>query len=767
QVPHNRRTAMLSLAAYAVLFVLMMTVARKKFDRYALPALLALDVAGAVGLVAFVDLIWAGIAPRHIPRRMISIRDWAPAFAILLQALILLAPLFPGNLVAYYNPWMGGLRGALDAISVGWGEGLGQMADYLAAKPEAEQLTVASWAVAGLAPRFPGRVLIPTEENLPQADYVLLYIADVQARSPWVGLLQDGQSPEHIVHVRGIPYAWLYRNRYVEELAAVIGASAGGGDAIVLSLPSAFERAYDGPLPTRTIMGTTEAAAAQQLAGLYEEMGLSSLHRIFFVDFDADTPSRAWIRRQLAQNGLLLWEQPFAFGQVRCYQLLEDASFRQVRGTRPSGALFGDQLRLQGYGLASHRVQYRQEIGVALEFAALSPENEDLHVFLHLLDDQGNRWAQRDGPLVDEMSRRSSEWAPGSEHLCHFGVPLSPGIVPGPYTFVMGLYTLEDVARLPISLDGSGAQMTALELAEIDVVSALVPPAVADLEIPHSMAARLADEIELLGHDLGSRTLSTGDELTWSLWWRCLASPDREYALQVALSQGDSILATERFAPTGPAYETKAWEPGEILRYVYRYVISLGLENGPYDVSVRLLAEPATQAPPEPGIILTQIELISPDRVLAPPEIPTPLSVQLGDAIELVGYDLTYGAAEGGGVAPGQSLELTLFWHAREHPQQAYTVFVHLLAPTGAIHSQVDSQPQSGDRPTRAWARGEYLIDRYTLALQPDAPPGLYHIAVGMYDAATGLRLPVIDGGSASIDDRRILLPDALQVIAR
>jgi hypothetical protein len=48
--------------------------------------------------------------------------------------------------------------------------------------------------------------------------------------------------------------------------------------------------------------------------------------------------------------------------------------------------------------------------------------------------------------------------------------------------------------------------------------------------------------------------------------------------------------------------------------------------------------------------------------------------------------------------------------------------------------------------------------------VQPDAVPGAYRIAVGMYDAATGERLPITGGGGGLIADRRILLPDALQV---
>jgi hypothetical protein len=41
------------------------------------------------------------------------------------------------------------------------------------------------------------------------------------------------------------------------------------------------------------------------------------------------------------------------------------------------------------------------------------------------------------------------------------------------------------------------------------------------------------------------------------------------------------------------------------------------------------------------------------------------------------------------------------------------------------------------------------IEDTHTVVLPSDLPPGSYRLAVGLYDLATGDRLPLQDGGDA------------------
>ena len=50
------------------------------------------------------------------------------------------------------------------------------------------------------------------------------------------------------------------------------------------------------------------------------------------------------------------------------------------------------------------------------------------------------------------------------------------------------------------------------------------------------------------------------------------------------------------------------------------------------------------------------------------------------------------------------------------------------------------------------------------LPVLPDAPPGTYHIAVGLFELATGLRLPVFDAAGDELPNQQIVLPVEVSV---
>jgi hypothetical protein len=54
----------------------------------------------------------------------------------------------------------------------------------------------------------------------------------------------------------------------------------------------------------------------------------------------------------------------------------------------------------------------------------------------------------------------------------------------------------------------------------------------------------------------------------------------------------------------------------------------------------------------------------------------------------------------------------------------------------------MDHPPKNGAAPTSTWQTGELLVDPYAIPIRPDAPAGPARLMVGMYDPATGDRLP-------------------------
>jgi mannosyltransferase len=103
------------------------------------------------------------------------------------------------------------------------------------------------------------------------------------------------------------------------------------------------------------------------------------------------------------------------------------------------------------------------------------------------------------------------------------------------------------------------------------------------------------------------------------------------------------------------------------------------------------------------------------------------LNVQFGDAIQLRGYSLV-----GDTFAPGDIVQLTLFWQTQTPVTARYKVFVHLLGADDRTVAQVDREPGGGLVPTTIWQPGQTIVDRCGVAIPLDTT-GRYRIAVGLY----------------------------------
>jgi hypothetical protein len=138
------------------------------------------------------------------------------------------------------------------------------------------------------------------------------------------------------------------------------------------------------------------------------------------------------------------------------------------------------------------------------------------------------------------------------------------------------------------------------------------------------------------------------------------------------------------------------------------------------------------------AVELAEIEVQGRDHRYEPMTPEHVQSALFRSSVELVGYDLWDGVR-----APGSPLDVTLYWHALETPDENYHTFVHLLDAEGNIVTQHDGPPGSegGQLPTLGWLPGEYLTDTHRLHLPFDLVDGVYHLGVGFYLPATGQRL--------------------------
>jgi len=118
---------------------------------------------------------------------------------------------------------------------------------------------------------------------------------------------------------------------------------------------------------------------------------------------------------------------------------------------------FDEQIDLAGYHLASDSARPGNYFRLLLYWRAKEGVVGNYSVFVHLVDEQGNTWAQADG-LPANGIYPTWAWTPmevvEDEHL----LPLEANVPPGNYRLSIGLYELDTLSRLRVS-DSEGVPL--------------------------------------------------------------------------------------------------------------------------------------------------------------------------------------------------------------------------------------------------------------------------------------------------------------------
>lgn len=114
-----------------------------------------------------------------------------------------------------------------------------------------------------------------------------------------------------------------------------------------------------------------------------------------------------------------------------------------------------------------------------------------------------------------------------------------------------------------------------------------------------------------------------------------------------------------------------------------------------------------------------------------------PLAVSLGSGVQVVATSTPLTATAGAVIPMGVQ------WQASQPLPGSWVVGVYLLNAEGALVSQRDSPPLNGRLPFDRWPLDTPLPDWHGLQVPPAASPGPYTLALTVYDAITGTRLPI------------------------
>lgn len=365
--------------------------------------------------------------------------------------------------------------------------------------------------------------------------------------------------------------------------------------------------------------------------------------------------------------------------------------------------------------------------------------------FAHLRDGAGNFWAQG-----DRIGYPAWDWEPGDLVLNWFDLATGADSALQPYWVHLGLSA--SGRRLPAQ-DGQGRVLgdeVRLEQPTRLLAAATVPQVEA-LPIRTRTTCAFGDEIALRGYTLPDEAQS-GQEVPVVLFWQALDQPSGDYGVRLRLVDDGGRVRHEQRDPLWPdVYPTSRWPAGGLVRSYHALSLPAELDPAAMALEIDLVdgrGQPLGGAPAVAGLLVKGRQRL----FEAPSEMQRPLQAELGTDILLLGYSL-----EPQGVPRGGVLHLTLYWQARGHVGNSYTVFTHVLAPGNVISGQKDSVPGGGEAPTTSWLPGEVVVDRYDIPIGSDAPLGRQVVEVGMYLPETGERLPASSGGQAD-PDRRVIL---------
>jgi len=354
--------------------------------------------------------------------------------------------------------------------------------------------------------------------------------------------------------------------------------------------------------------------------------------------------------------------------------------------------------------------------------------------------------------LMGWLPRRWGRWV-----VAVFAIFLLGLSVVAPFAWIRPAYMLPEpltdaqVAAIPYRLEADGS----IEFAEI-----------------------FGGVMRLLGYDLetelasasgGAVGVEPGGQVEVTLYWEALAATDRDYTVFVHLLGEEELLVAQRDTFPGLGRLSTTWlEPG--FRWADRYVLPVSstayapdvaqIEVGLYDATTETRL-PVTGPEGQDNVRFGQVQVRA-----RPGDVPNPISVNFGDRMELVGYDLARGTPSPLGgiergriVLPGETVTLTLYWRGLRGMDVNYTVSAQLVDAGQRKAAQDDAWPLDGAAPTAAWEPGQVLADVRTLEVYPDAPPGVYDVRVAVYVSEEGeiVHLPVIPAGGQMLSNHVVL----------
>jgi hypothetical protein len=471
------------------------------------------------------------------------------------------------------------------------------------------------------------------------------------------------------------------------------------------------------------------------------------------------------IRYYLEKHGTLVDVRSYEDYDIETYQLNKMGPDMADGPLMPASVDFAEQITLAGYAYGDASGSDKPDtpsvpagdlLWVRLRLRATAPIREELKASVIVADGAGHVVGQIDKLLLSNFLHQDSEdWAPGTEVEAHFLIPVAPATAPGDYRLGLAIYDTDSLARLP-SPFGDAAQV--VTLGSVTVRPDLSQPSAEVLGLDLALDRPLTKELTLLGlTTAASETLRPGERASVALTWQANAAPTNDYQASLWVSRDDDAWPLTAWLPlAGIDYPSSQWAAGQIVRGWFDGRVPPDLASGDYSLDLRVTDPDEVLVAEVP---LGKLDIQGWARQFTVPDMQVIVDADFGDQMELIGYDVRLPSD----TSDAPKLNIIIYWRALSEMDTSYIGFVHLLDEAGQVISQVDHVPGDGAFPTSGWLPGEVIADEYQIpypsnaALEDEAIWAVPRIEIGVYDPATGHRLPVLNNHGEIVADHIVL----------
>ncbi len=609
--------------SWPVFFVVVLSLATKKYDRYLLPALPFLFLLGMQG--------W-GLLLRQRP-------SWKQK-TVIGGIVVLLAYL--GTAVPYmlntYNPLVGGTITAKYVMPMGWGEAVSASAKWLAEQPNAAEKTAVAGIAPAFAPFFPGKTLLSEGDNWQQADFVVATLAGYQANEfrnvPHSDLrllhtiFYDDQIQAWIYandHPTELPIAWMqlpYKHNFGGEIQLLDAATAVQNDQLDVFVQWQLAQPTNGRF-------NAQIRLLDEYGQLWSQVEMPLLNEVYFYPENWQMDEQPIWRYPLALPPGL----PPANYHLELF-LFADESGAQLPVLAEDGRFLGVVQPLEEIALAPEPLQ--QAVSLNLPNAP-RPLLADKLLFLG----QENRpeSVSTSGTFSADLFWQSTAVLPDDLHLQFFAddVPLTTLPLS---RFDSGLWqagqVIHEKYRIPVPadlaagdydlslelVDGNGRSLDSppIDLGAINIVS---PDRLFTLpdEIEQPLALRFADLATLRGYDLITISADPGDPIQLVLYWQIEQQPTEIISTFVHLVGPDGRIIVQGDQWPG-GLPSNTWAAGQVIIDEYTiqlpenappgtYQIVLGLYSSATGVRLPILAEDGAALPDDQFVLPLSLEVVA------------------------------------------------------------------------------------------------------------------------------------------------------------